>query len=153
MISYFRIYYQNNKFIPVPDDCAGIASDTSGFTKNKMLDCKSLRALMYNFTSVDCEDSYEEICQAEYTDNPPYSCTRETTDDILTVLGSSLANASAAWSVFVIVVSLSLKRIYPGGIWYKEYLEKHGKAAPKASTVVPVTSSFDKAEEDQQLAP
>ena len=49
-------------------------------------------------------------------------------------LGSSLANASAFWSIMVIAISLSLKRIYVGGIYYKEYKNQ------KAGVVQPITS-------------
>lgn len=112
----------------------------------KISSCPSLAALVGNFTSIDCADSFEDVCQAEYTDNPPYSCTKETTAAIITVLGTSLANASALWSFTAIVISLSLKRIYPGGIFYKEYKEQHAKEKQqtyKATEVVPISAEAE----------
>lgn len=131
----------------MPEDCSGIFSGTDGITDEKINNCPSLAALVGNFTSIDCADSFDDVCQAEYTDNPPFSCTKETTESIITILGSSLANASALWSFTAIMISLSLKRIYPGGIFYKEYKEKHAKEkeqAYKATEVVPISAEAEK---------
>ena len=123
-MSVYRIYYQNNEFFAIPDACKGMYSSTAEVTTASLSTCSALYTIATNFTTTNCANSFEDVCEAEYTNNPPFTCTTTITPDFLTTLGSSLANASALWSFLTIVISLSLKRIYPGGIFWKEYNEK-----------------------------
>jgi hypothetical protein len=81
------IYYQNNLFFEVPQSCAGHFPSTKSVTLEALRTCPALEAAYLNFTSVNCAESFETICQAEYTDNPPFSCTDSETPDFLTTLG------------------------------------------------------------------
>ncbi len=133
----FRIYYQNHVYITVPAACAGIYTQASEVTLASLSTCSALYALTSNFTSTDCDDSVDKVCTAEYTDNPPYSCTKSVSPDFLTTLGSALSNASALWGACALLFALSLKRIYPGGIMYRTYKENHRRIFIKPGAVIP----------------
>ena len=134
------MYYQNHVYITVPSACAGIYSKASEVTLASLSTCPALYSLISNFTSVDCDESVEKVCTAEYTDNPPYSCTKSVSPDFLTTLGSALSNASALWGACALLFALSLKRIYPGGILYRTYKENHRRIYTKPGTVIPEES-------------
>ena len=133
----------------MPNACSGIYSATTQVTEQSLYQCPQLAAIVLNFTTVNCESSFAKICQAEYTDNPPFSCTKETTPEFLTTLGSALANSSALWSFSAIVISLSLKRMYPGGIYLKHY--QNGKYVPALAAVHPGGDEDEQAELDQKI--
>lgn len=151
---FCRIYYQNHEYITVPTSCAGMFDSTADATLSALYTCPGLAALATSFTASDCSDSFAKVCQAEYTDNPPYSCTKTNSPDFLTTLGSALANASAMWSFTAILFALTLKRIYPGGIVYRTYKENHHRVY-KPADVVPLHSDqeieAEEAEAEEEL--
>lgn len=90
MFVFCRIYYQKNEYFSVPQSCAGVfLSDGSNIDTATILSCPALAAVAVNFTSTDCESSFDKICEAAYTDNPPFSCTIDENPDFLTTLGNS----------------------------------------------------------------
>lgn len=123
----------------MPASCAGAFASPSEVTLAALYSCPALSSLATNFTSTDCPASFSKVCQAEYTDNPPYSCTRSVSPEFLTTLGSSLGNASAMWSLTVIIIALSLKRAYPGGILYRTYKVDNHRVY-ESEKVVPITN-------------
>lgn len=78
--------------------------------------CSGTRSLYDKFATDNCADSFDTVCDAAYTDNPPFSCETQENPDLLTTLGAALANASAFWAVLAIIISVGLKKVYPGGV-------------------------------------
>lgn len=85
------IYYQKNEYFTVPQSCSGVfLPDASNFNAHTIATCPGLLEIAANFTSTDCESSFEKICSAAYTDNPPFSCTIDEHPDFLTTLGTQV---------------------------------------------------------------
>ena len=85
-----RIYYQKDTFIVVPHSCAGVFGDPNlnALSSDMLTNCPALSSLVTNFISTDCPASFADICEAEYTNNPPFSCANTYKQDILTTLGT-----------------------------------------------------------------
>jgi hypothetical protein len=130
------VYYQDNQYFSVPPSCAGAFGGADKVDSTSLYQCHALARIANNFTSSKCDDSFSKVCRAAYTDNPPYSCTQATKPDFLTTLGSALGNASALWSLTAILITVMLRRLYPGGVLYRNY-----HTPRKHSTVVPTSSS------------
>lgn len=64
------------------------------------------------------------ICKEAYTDNSPFSCSKKSYSGRLTSLATGLANASGAWSFFVIILKMLCKAIWPHGFQQANYDEK-----------------------------
>jgi hypothetical protein len=152
--------------------------------------CPAAAETLNSFVGSDCPGSFNKLCRATYTDNPPFSCTIDQQPDFLTtlgmsffgivvyivvliyngrvtllplhvmyaycILGSALSNASALWALVAVLISISLRRMYPGGVLAKDYGEsnykphyqpKNGKGSPAkyraagAAQVVPVSAA------------
>lgn len=97
-ITVCSIYYQKNAYFSVPASCAGVFLPDGSNINDKAIDgCPDLLAIAVNFTTTDCESSFEKICDAAYTDNPPFSCTIEERPDFLTTLGKDYPVAFVAY--------------------------------------------------------
>lgn len=86
-----RIYYQNNHYHTMPATCTSVFStpqDASTTTVEALYECAAVSALVANYTAINCADSFDKICEASYTDNPPFSCTSHERPDFLTTLGT-----------------------------------------------------------------
>lgn len=94
------IYYQSNTFFGVEagSNCSGWISSTSN--AEDMLTCPSITQAMNGWIEDSCDSSIADVCTEEYTDNPPFSCSRTTYPGWLTNLATGLANAEGAWSFF-----------------------------------------------------
>jgi len=74
----------------MPDSCTSVfstAQDPSTTTVAALYQCAAVSALVANYTAINCAASFEKICDASYTDNPPFSCTSHERPDFLTTLG------------------------------------------------------------------
>ena len=92
---YFcRIYYQNNHYYTMPAACAHVfnPSTAASLSIDTLEQCAAISALKANFTATNCEASFDKICAAAYTDNPPFSCTINLQPDFLTTLGRESAH-------------------------------------------------------------
>lgn len=120
MIFFNSIHYQNNGWIAVPSECAGALS---GYTSSleEVEACSALYDSYTSYVSSNCAASFSPICAAAYTNNPPYSCTKQVTENILTVLGASLGNAAAVLAISIILIKFVLKAWYPNGVALDDY--------------------------------
>jgi len=142
------IYYQNNEYIAVPTACQGLYSKASDATIATLYTCAALATLTSAFYDDDCESSFTSICEAAYTDNPPFSCSTEEAPDFLTTLGSSLANATALWSFLAIVISISLRKIYPGGVMVTQK-QMYGSSKVVPRGIIKKNTAGDEEEEEE----
>lgn len=128
--SFDGLYYQINQYIGVPSECQGYANTPSQVAD--ILECPEMQILFNNFTGTHCSQTFDKVCTASYTDNPPFSCSRTLDPDFLTAVGSAIGNASGAWAIIVILISVSLKKLYPGGLELSEEdKQKLNKKRPK----------------------
>lgn len=77
-----------------------------------MLDCPAVASLVTNLVDVQCPASFDTICTASYTDNPPFSCETTTYPSWLTTIGTAFANASGAWSICFIIIKFILRKTH-----------------------------------------
>jgi hypothetical protein len=63
--------------------------DVNDMTFDMVRVCPDLAAAVANYTATSCASSFDDICNAAYTDNPPFSCTVALHPDFLTTLGKS----------------------------------------------------------------
>lgn len=115
----FRFYYQNNIYIDVPTSCSGAITMKSQ-AKN-LLSCSAVATAQSTFLTNTCSTSYDKVCDQEYTENPPFSCTKDTYPTTLTNLSTSFANASAAFSFMVLFFRILMKIFYPHGCTEYDY--------------------------------
>ena len=101
-IYFFSIYYQINQFYNLPDTCAHMYTSTEEVTITSLADCSAMETVYSGFISDTCSDSFESICQAEYTDNPPFSCKEKVSPDFLTAFGKC-ATRSIYYNCFVYI--------------------------------------------------
>lgn len=110
------IYFQNNTFLQVikSSECAGwISSANNGMD---LLSCPSIATQQSDFIDSTCTASIDTVCATAYTDNPPFSCSRDVYPGWLTSLGTALANSVRAWSFFCKVVCFWMKKRWPTGV-------------------------------------
>lgn len=107
-----------NKIFTVPDSCQGSLSSLSSSTVDQLLSCPDVVALKVNFTDYYCPLSFDTVCATAYTDNPPFSCSRNVRSTYITIVANSFSNASLVGTVLVVLIHFTLKRLYPNGILY-----------------------------------
>jgi len=74
----------------MPAACAHVfnpSSSEDSLTIDTLEQCAAISALKSNYTANNCAASFDKICAAAYTDNPPFSCTINLKPDFLTTLG------------------------------------------------------------------
>eukprot|EP01034_Spumella_vulgaris_P022999 gene22999-29185_t len=116
-------YYQNNKFFSISSSCAGTLDVPSSATISDLLSCEDVAVLYSNFTTVNCADSFESVCTIAYTDNPPFSCSKDVHSSFLSIFANAFSNASFVTSVLIIVIHFGLKRLYPDGVSFTRHIE------------------------------
>ena len=85
--SIFRLYYQKNEFFPFPESCSRLYSSPTDITLQSLSRCTSEQSTYNKFFNTSCIDSFSTICNAAYTNNPPFSCERYIHPDVLTTIG------------------------------------------------------------------
>lgn len=100
-------------FFDVPESCVGYISKVHD--ASRILECPAVKIMQDQFVSSNCSNSFTKVCESEYTDNPPFSCSRDVYPNFLTVIGTAIADSSGAWSVIVMIMQLILKVFYPHG--------------------------------------
>ena len=78
----------------MPAACAHMFNPSSAesLSMDTLEQCAAISALKANFTATNCASSFDKICAAAYTDNPPFSCTINLQPDFLTTLGEHNAH-------------------------------------------------------------
>lgn len=130
-LSFFffrRIFYQKNSYLSIPIPCRGYVSNSN--ESESLLSCPELATMKSNFTSINCKNSFTTVCTNEYTDNPPFSCSRDIYPTFITTIATAMANASGAWSVVVIAIQLLLKLRWPHGTVEFDYDESTNRFVP-----------------------
>ncbi len=76
----------------MPAACAHVFNPSSeqSLSMETLEQCAAISALKANYTATDCAASFDKICAAAYTDNPPFSCTIKLRPDFLTTLGKKV---------------------------------------------------------------
>lgn len=119
---FCRIYYQDNEHFSVPSSCQGYIDTKDNATQ--LLSCEGVASLYDTFTTTTCEASYSVICEAAFTDNPPFSCEKTTYPSWITNLATAFANGSGVTSIVFIVIKLILRRVYKHYVYDFDYDKK-----------------------------
>ena len=101
------MYYQGpNVWYTVPASCAFMQP-------NELLNnCTEVKNSMNELKSNTCESSYSKLCTAMYDKNPPYSCTRTTTNGWQQIVGTSFANTLLIFNILTIAIGFALERYF-----------------------------------------
>lgn len=162
------MYFQSNSFIDIPSSCRGAVN--SSVYAEELFDCEDLQTLRQKYITSYCEVSYDKVCTSEYTDNPPFSCSKVSYPTFITTIATAFANASGVWTFVVIFLKLMLKIHYPHGYSDYDYDEERERFIPrgfkveypdvvgevfghseKGAAVHPETDIHRKTEEDEYL--
>ncbi|RYH29345.1 hypothetical protein EON65_08780 [archaeon] len=103
------MYYQSNQFFSVPINCQESISNPSAV--DSLVACPSMATIYNAFVSSVCEDSFEKVCKAAYTDNPPFSCSKTVYPTWITCLATAFANASGVLAVTFVIIKVLLRQI------------------------------------------
>lgn len=71
-----------------------------------------MQDLQTTFVTNTCGSSFEKVCDAVYTDNPPFSCETTVYPTWLTIIATAFANASGAWSLAFLAIKLILRKTH-----------------------------------------
>eukprot|EP01039_Chlorochromonas_danica_P003631 gene3631-3976_t len=116
------IYYQDNEHFSVPSSCQGYIDTKDNATE--LLSCEGVASLYDTFTTTTCEESYSVVCEAAFTNNPPFSCEKTTYPSWITNLATAFANGSGVTSIVFILIKLILRQIYKHYVYDFDYDKK-----------------------------
>jgi hypothetical protein len=101
------LYYQSpNQYFAIPFGCLGIAYD------KLLTDCPEVKANMAALVTSTCQASIDKVCTTQYTQNPPFACSKPITPSPLTVISLAGSNTMALASLVATLVALFLGRRY-----------------------------------------
>jgi hypothetical protein len=80
--------------------------------------------MQQDFINLICPDSLVKVCRVAYTDNPPFSCSKNIYPNWFTIIATAFANASGAWSICFLLIKLFLRFTHPHYIRDFEYDHK-----------------------------
>ena len=99
--------------------------------RSDLMQCNDMIAVKNDYVTSTCPDSITKVCTSAYTDNPPFSCSKDTYPTFITTIATAFANASGVWTFVVIFLKIMLKISYPHGFYDYDYDEERERFVPK----------------------
>lgn len=117
-------YYQSpNIWVPTPAECSAMQPT------ELLSSCENVASSMHELVAFTCSASFDKICKASFDDNPPFSCSKQQTSPLLTVISLAYSNTLAVYGALSFVIAtlfafVFTSRNYRNSIANEEALDK-----------------------------